>query len=239
MKYEIAYRLWLKKDGQFLLSEGRAKLLKLIKEFGSLSKAADEMNMSYRHAWGAIKKIEETLGTKIIYSERGGQEGGTSKLTPEGEDLLEQYEIQKSLFDQQLKMLYKRPALATDGIVIIDEKILLVRRGRDPFKGKYALPGGIVEYGETVERCVVREIKEETGIDAKILQLIGIYSDPERDPRGHFISVVFHLHRVGGELKAGDDASAVKLFEIDRLPELAFDHRRIVEDFLTIKGISN
>jgi 8-oxo-dGTP diphosphatase len=238
VKYEIAYRLWLKKDGQFLLSEGRAKLLKLIKEFGSLSKAAEEMNMSYRHAWGAIKKIEETLGTKVIYSERGGQEGGTSKLTPEGEYLLEQYEIQKGLFDQQLKMLYKRPAVATDGIVIIDGKILLVKRGRDPFKGKYALPGGIVEYGETVERCVVREIKEETGIDARILQLIGVYSDPERDPRGHFISVVFHLLRVGGELKAGDDASAVKLFPIDRLPELAFDHRKIVDDFLTMKGVS-
>jgi 8-oxo-dGTP diphosphatase len=238
LKFEIGYRLWLKKDGRFLLSEGRAKLLRLIREYGSLSRAADEMRMSYRHAWGTIKKIEEALGEKIIYSERGGQEGGTSKLTPEGEHLLEQYELQKNLFDQQLKMLYKRPALATDGIVIIDDKILLIRRGKDPFKDKYALPGGIVEYGETVERCVVREIKEETGIDTRILQLVGVYSDPERDPRGHFVSVVFHLLHVGGELKAGDDAAAAKLFPINRLPELAFDHRKIIDDFMTMKGVS-
>lgn len=236
MAHEVSYRLWLKKDGHFLLSEGRARLLRLIKEHGSLSKAAEEMKMSYRHAWGAIKKIEDALGTKIVYSERGGQEGGTTSLTPEGEKLLDQYESQQRVFEDHLKKLYRRPAIATDGIVLIDDKLLLIRRGREPFKGKFALPGGIVEYGETVERCVVREIEEETGLRTRVLDVVGVYSDPERDPRGHFISVVFHLAPVGGLLRSGDDAAAVKLFDLSNLPELAFDHDLIVSDFLSMLG---
>lgn len=235
MDYEVDYRIWLKKGGHFLLSDGRAKLLRLVKECGSLSKAATEMKMSYRHAWGAIKKIEDALGAKVVVSERGGLEGGVSKLTPEGEKLLEQYDLQKKLFDEQLKMLYKKPTIATDGIVVIDGKILLVRREKEPFKGKFALPGGIVEYGETVEHCVVRELLEETGLKTRILEILGVYSDPSRDPRGHFISIVFHLQKVGGELKSGDDASAVALLPINNLPELAFDHQKIVDDFLARK----
>ncbi|MCK5038278.1 MAG: NUDIX hydrolase, partial [Thermoplasmata archaeon] len=102
--------------------------------------------------------------------------------------------------------MYQNPALTVDAIILIDDKLLLIQRGNDPFKGYYALPGGFVEYGERVEEAVEREVKEETGLDAEVQELIGVYSAPDRDPRGHTISVVFHLEVIGGELKAGDDA---------------------------------
>ena len=236
MSYELAYRLWLRKDDRFIISEGRARLLKLIKKYGSLARAADEMAMSYRHAWGVIKKIEETTGERIVISERGGQEGGASNLTPEGLRLLEQYESHKRVFDDQLRMMYKRPILAADGIIIKDNSIVLIRRGKDPQKGRYALPGGIVEYGEKVEDCVLREVKEETGLETKILDLVGIYSDPSRDPRGHVISAAFHLLPVGGTLRGGDDATDACVFPLSKIPDLAFDHREIIRDFMISKN---
>jgi 8-oxo-dGTP diphosphatase len=228
----MAYRLWLKKDDRFVVSEGRAKLLKLIRKYGSLARASDEMGMSYRHAWGVIKKIEEITGEKIVISERGGQEGGTSVLTADGERLLAEYENQKRVFDEQLRTLYKRPLIAADGIIMIDDEIVLVKRAREPYKGKYALPGGIVDYGEKSEDCVVREIKEETGLKTRVLDLVGVYSDPSRDPRGHCISTVFHLARVSGSFRPGDDAAEVRTFSTKGMPPLAFDHDEIVRDFL-------
>ncbi len=119
-----------------------------------------------------------------------------------------------------------------DAIILVDGKLLLIQRGQDPFKGSYALPGGFVEYGERVEEAVEREVKEETGLDAEVRELVGVYSAPDRDPRGHMVSVVFYLNYLGGQPKAGDDAALVKFFEPDKLPELAFDHSRIIEDFL-------
>jgi 8-oxo-dGTP diphosphatase len=231
--YEMAYRLWLKKGDQFIMSEGRARLLRLIKKYGSLARAADEMGMSYRHAWGVVKRVEEITGEKIVLSERGGQEGGTSVLTSRGEKLLKQYENQKRVFDEQLKMLYRRPLIATDGIIIIDDEIVLVKRAKEPYRGQYALPGGIVDYGEKAEDCVVREIKEETGLETRVLDLAGVYSDPSRDPRGHCISIVFHLATAGGSLHSGDDAMEVRTFPTTDMPSLAFDHDQIVRDFLS------
>jgi 8-oxo-dGTP diphosphatase len=127
---------------------------------------------------------------------------------------------------------YKNPTLTSDGIVLVDGKLVLVKRGREPGKGMYALPGGFVELGERVEECAMREVLEETGLATEVLDLVGVYSDPGRDPRGHLVSVVFFLRRVGGELRAGDDAAGVQLFDTDDLPELAFDHRTIIADFL-------
>lgn len=232
----MAYRLWLKKGDRFVMSEGRAKLLKLIKKYGSLARAADEMRMSYRHAWGVVKKIEEITGERIVVSERGGQEGGASVLTAEGQRLLDEYENQKKVFDEQIKMLYKRPLIAADGIVMIGGEIVLVKRAREPYKGKFALPGGIVEYGEKSEDCVVREVEEETGLRTRVLDLVGVYSDPSRDPRGHCISAVYHLALAGGSLQSGDDAEEVRTFPIRDLPPLAFDHDEIVRDFLLSIG---
>lgn len=123
----------------------------------------------------------------------------------------------------------KKPGIAVDGVIIRDESILLIKRKNQPFKGMWALPGGFVEYGETVEEAILREVKEETGMDAKIKRLLGVYSRPDRDPRGHVISIVFLLD-AEGKLIAGDDAGDARFFRIDNLPPLAFDHAEIIRD---------
>ncbi len=120
--------------------------------------------------------------------------------------------------------------LTVDAIIPYKGGIVLVRRKNEPFKGKYALPGGIVEYGERVEDAAVREAEEETGLKCKVEKLVGVYSDPNRDPRGHFVSICFILVPVGGELKAGSDAEDVKVFKLEELPELAFDHEKMIKD---------
>lgn len=127
-------------------------------------------------------------------------------------------------------MKYESPKLTTDGAIIKNNKILLIKRKNDPFKGKWALPGGFVEYGEKVEDAVIREIKEETGLITKIIDVIGIYSDPKRDPRGHIVTIVFLLEIVNGKLKAEDDADSVKFFNLNKLPDLSFDHNVIIKD---------
>ena len=125
----------------------------------------------------------------------------------------------------------RNPALTVDGIVIYEGKLVLIERGREPFKGMHALPGGFVEYGERVEAAVIREVREETGLETEIVKFHGIYSDPGRDPRGHTVSAVYEMKPVGGDLRAGDDATRVKLFDLDELPELAFDHGLIMSDY--------
>ena len=95
-----------------------------------------------------------------------------------------------------------------------------------------ALPGGFVEYGEKVEDTVIREVYEETGLKTKIRNIVGIYSDPNRDPRGHTITVVYILDIQDGELKGGDDASDAKFFDLKDLPELSFDHNIIIKDII-------
>lgn len=130
------------------------------------------------------------------------------------------------------KMKYKSPSLTVDGAILKDKKILLIRRKNMPFKGKWALPGGFVEYGEKTEDAVLREIFEETGLKTNIKELIGVYSDPNRDPRGHMVSIVYLLDECGGFLAGGDDASDAKFFYLNNLPDLAFDHDRIIKDIL-------
>ncbi len=124
----------------------------------------------------------------------------------------------------------KCPRLTVDGVIIKNKKILLIRRKNEPFKGKWALPGGFVDYGERVEDAVIREIKEETGLDTEIEKLLGVYSDPARDPRGHTISIVYLLSPKKGIAKGGDDAAEAKFFDIEHLPSLAFDHEKIIKD---------
>ncbi|MBI0584353.1 MAG: NUDIX hydrolase [Methanomassiliicoccus sp.] len=157
-------------------------------------------------------------------------------LTAEGRALLDEFENKRRRAEEQLAHAFKNPVLTADGIVILDGRIVLVRRGKDPGEGKYALPGGFVEMGETAEGCAVREVEEETGLRTGPLMLVGVYSDPGRDPRGHIVSTVFHLRVLGGELRAGDDAAGVELFDLHALPELAFDHARIIDDFLKATG---
>ena len=121
------------------------------------------------------------------------------------------------------------PLLTVDTVIVYDGKLVLIRRKNPPFQGHFALPGGFVEVGETVETAAVREAKEETGLDVEIIKLLGVYSKPSRDPRGHTVSVIF-LTVGNGKLKAGSDASDTGLFGIDEIPELAFDHNKIIEN---------
>ena len=129
-------------------------------------------------------------------------------------------------------MSYESPKLTVDGVISKDGKILLIKRKNKPFKGKWALPGGFVNYGEKTEDAVIREIFEEVGLKTKIKNLIGVYSDPNRDPRGHTVSIVYSLDIYGGELMSGDDAVDARFFDINNLPELSFDHKKIIEGLL-------
>jgi len=134
--------------------------------------------------------------------------------------------------------LKKCITLTVDAVIPYQNGIVLIRRVNDPFAGFYALPGGIVEYGERVEDAVLREVKEETGIEGKIFKLVGVYSEPDRDPRGHYVSICFVVLPEGGELKAGDDAGDVDVFPLNRLPRLAFDHERMIRDAeVILRGI--
>jgi 8-oxo-dGTP diphosphatase len=130
----------------------------------------------------------------------------------------------------------KTPYLAVDGVVRLWEGerfkgIVLIERRYEPLG--YALPGGFVEVGETVEKAVLREVKEETGLDAQIVKLLGVYSEPNRDPRFHVVSVVFVLDAYG-EPKGGDDAKKAVVFPLEDLPfdKIVFDHAKILKDYL-------
>ncbi|MEO0091821.1 MAG: NUDIX hydrolase [candidate division WOR-3 bacterium] len=124
----------------------------------------------------------------------------------------------------------KQPRLTVDVIIEYQGKIVLIKRKNPPLG--WALPGGFVEYGETVESAAIRESKEETGLDLIELKQFHTYSDPSRDPRGHTVSVVFTA-KGKGVLKADDDAEDVGLFSLENLPELVFDHKKILQDFAT------
>jgi len=124
----------------------------------------------------------------------------------------------------------RNPYLVTDIVIEIGNQILLIERRNEPYG--WALPGGYVEYGETTEDAAMREAKEETGLTVSNLELLGVYSNPERDPRSHNVSVVFVAKSIEGEPKAGDDAKNLRLFDWDELPPLAFDHAKILEDYL-------
>jgi len=126
----------------------------------------------------------------------------------------------------------ERPWLSVDCAVFDDrDRLLLIRRRNPPFQGDYALPGGFVDVGESVEAAALRELKEETGLSGTILGLIGVYSDPKRDPRHHTVSVAYLVHDAEPDaLKAGDDAAAAEFVSEWKTVSLAFDHRKIVED---------
>jgi ADP-ribose pyrophosphatase YjhB (NUDIX family) len=133
------------------------------------------------------------------------------------------------------KKEYKDPIPTVDLVVRKGNHILLERRGRDPFVGIHCLPGGHVDYGETVENAALRELREETSIKAKLVGILGVYSDPNRDPRGQRISTAFIADWIDGDpIGADDAASAEWIIESDlQNPSfrLAFDHSLILRDY--------
>jgi 8-oxo-dGTP diphosphatase len=131
----------------------------------------------------------------------------------------------------------KRPSVTVDCILFDEhDRLLLVRRKLPPFEGSYALPGGFVDIGETVEEATLRELKEETNLDGAALHLVGVYSDPKRDPRRHTITVAFLALSNSGVVMAGDDAASAEFVANWREVPLAFDHKKIVDDAVTLKS---
>lgn len=127
------------------------------------------------------------------------------------------------------------PALTVDCVVFdAAGRLLLIRRKHAPFAGQYALPGGFVEVGETVAEAALRELKEETGIEGEVIRLIGVYSDPGRDPRGHTVSAAFLVRTNANAARAGDDAAGAEFVSDWRAQTLAFDHACIVGDALKL-----
>ncbi|HEY2104646.1 MAG TPA: NUDIX hydrolase [Candidatus Binataceae bacterium] len=125
------------------------------------------------------------------------------------------------------------PPIAADVIIEIDGRIVLIERKNYPYG--WAIPGGFVDVGETVEAAAIREMREETSLQVELTDLLGVYSRPDRDPRGHTISVVY-VGRAQGAPRAGDDARAAALFSLDALPApLAFDHAQILADYRRYK----
>jgi 8-oxo-dGTP diphosphatase len=131
-----------------------------------------------------------------------------------------------------------RPWIAADCVVFNERgHVLLIRRRNDPFKGQFAFPGGFVELGETVENGATRELKEETGIVADNLRLIGVYSDPARDPRHHTITIAWLVSVHGQTPVAGDDAAVAEFVEDATREKLAFDHDLILRDALRLRAL--
>jgi len=122
------------------------------------------------------------------------------------------------------------PTLTVDGIVVDKNRVVLIRRLYPPFRGCWALPGGFVEVGESVEQAVIREVFEESGLKVKVKKLVGVYSNPKRDPRRHTVSACFLCRKVSGKIKAGSDSKEVAWFSLKKLPKLAFDHREMIRD---------
>lgn len=135
-------------------------------------------------------------------------------------------------------MKYSYPTPTVDVILQRDSKVLMIRRKKDPFKGKLALPGGFVNEGETAEDAMKREAMEETSFEVEPIDILGVYSDPKRDPRKHIMTVVFVGIVVGGSGKAGDDAESIEWVELAGIErhQIAFDHTTILRDYRNWKA---
>lgn len=224
MTYEMECNLSLKRNGHLILTETDAEMLRQIRECGTLEQVGRRLGLPVGDLVGSLGSISRRSKIDLV---RICED--SVNLTPEGEDALSTFDLKRRMLDEQLLHLWRKPYLTADGVLIEADKVLLVRRGREPGKGLLALPGGIVNYGERLEECVVREVEEETGIVTEVVRLVGVLSDPERDPRGHFVTAVYELKRKGGVLRAGDDAAEAGFFQLNELTNLAFDHAHIIE----------
>ncbi len=130
------------------------------------------------------------------------------------------------------KTEFRNPFPTADIIIEIDGAGIVLIKRKNPPHG-WAIPGGFVDYGESVEAAAVREAKEETSLDVELTRLLGVYSDPDRDPRFHTVSTVF-VARASGTPIGQDDAAEARVFTRDNLPDdIAFDHRSILDDYFS------
>ena len=131
------------------------------------------------------------------------------------------------------------PLLTVDCVVLDRQgRLLLIRRGHPPFKGEHALPGGFVDVGETVEDACRRELMEETGVKAGKLHLVGVFSDPGRDPRGHTVAVAYVTRVRSAKAAASDDAAAVEWVASWQRLKFAFDHKKIIRKAMQVVAAS-
>ncbi len=142
--------------------------------------------------------------------------------------------VRGAAFPYQYK--YEHPAVTTDCVIFTYEdwklKVLLVRRGGEPYKGEWALPGGFLRSDETAKEGAMRELQEETGLVASAIGELGVFSDPKRDPRERVITIAFYALVKPSEVEGGDDADEAAWYSIDALPALAFDHADIINTAL-------
>ncbi len=130
--------------------------------------------------------------------------------------------------------IYKNPIPTVDIIIEYKDGIVLIERKNYPYG--WAIPGGFVDYGESLEQAAIREAKEETNLDVELITQFHTYSDPTRDPRQHTITTVY-IAKGKGILKGKDDAINAKIFTQKNLPEIiAFDHKKILEDYFNWKN---
>jgi len=127
-------------------------------------------------------------------------------------------------------IVYKNRGLTVDAIVLKGKKVLLIKRKHDPCKGAWALPGGFIEWHESAEEALNREVFEETNLQVVTSYLVGAYTNPKRDPR-ETMSLCFFV-TTKGEVRVGDDAEDYMFYALSDLPGMAFDHKKMIEDFL-------
>ena len=142
--------------------------------------------------------------------------------------------VRGAAFPYQYK--YEHPAVTTDCVIFTYEdwklKVLLVKRGGEPYKGEWALPGGFLRGDETAREGALRELKEETALEASAIGELGVFSKPDRDPRERVITIAFYALVKPSKVQGGDDADEAAWFPIDDLPQLAFDHADIIHSAL-------
>lgn len=132
---------------------------------------------------------------------------------------------------------YPRPSVTTDALILKKEtaEILLIKRGNDPYKDQWALPGGFMEMDEVLADACIRELKEETGLEIEKVEQFKVYDRVDRDPRGRTLSVVHYgFVEKDAQVNGGDDAADADWFKLNQLPELAFDHAQIIRDFFNL-----
>lgn len=136
--------------------------------------------------------------------------------------------------DKNYTYKYPRPSVTTDCVIFGFDgnslKVLLIERGIEPYKGQWAFPGGFLNPEETAEEGALRELREETGLEAAYIDQFHTYTDPKRDPRDRVITIAYYALVRIQEVKGGDDAAKARWFSLDEVPQLAFDHDRILRD---------
>jgi 8-oxo-dGTP diphosphatase len=134
---------------------------------------------------------------------------------------------------------HRNPTPTVDVILQKGSEILLIKRKNEPFKDHLALPGGFVNEGEKVETAAIREVREETSLEIEPVDILGVYSDPQRDPRRHILTVVFIGIILKGVPNPNDDSSEIQWMKLEDIQkkDLAFDHKQILSDYIQWRKI--